>query len=136
MAHRNVVLAVESRLKAGFTDCPVLVENETGEAPLDGNAFLLLDFPYARSEQATIGSPGANRYHEEGAFRLLLSIRRGFGAHQGRLWLDQIADLFRGAYFDGVRCYAPQSASTDDRNEVAGYFRLSMIVPFDYSLNG
>ncbi|WP_427024712.1 phage tail terminator-like protein [Aureimonas ureilytica] len=136
MAHLTVVKAVESRLRAGFNACPIFVENSGTQTPDAGGDFLLVDFPFSDSRQTTIGSPDANRYMERGTFRVVLSIVSGSGAHQGREWLDGIATLFRGKSFDGVRTYAPQSPSTDDRNDVAGFFRLVLTVPYDFSLIG
>lgn len=136
MAHLSVVQAVEARLQANFTHCPIRLENSFSETPDDAGAFLLLDFPFSRSRQVTIGSPGSNRYEEEGAFRVLLSIPSGVGTHEGRGWLDEISTLFRGKLFDGVRTYSPQSAPTDDRNDAAAYFRLAISVPYDFSLFG
>jgi hypothetical protein len=136
MAHSSVVQAVEARLVAGFTSCPVFVENTTSDTPGDASAFAILQFPYSRSEQASIGDPGGNWYREEGGFRVALAVERGAGAHQGRQWLDEIAALFRGKSFDGVRTYAPGSAATDDRNEDGVYFVLSIAIPYDFHITG
>lgn len=136
MAHLDVVKAVEERLRLNFSECPVYMENAVTDTPDEAGAWLSLNFPYIGSEQATIGSPGLNRYHEEGSFRILLSIPRGEGTHKGRQWLDTIATLFRGVRFAGIRCYAPTSAVTDDRNETSTYYRLSISIPYDFSILG
>lgn len=136
MAHLAVVKAVEARLEANFTGCPVYVENSVTDTPDESGPWITLSFPYAGAKQATIGNPDGNRYQEEGAFRILASVPRATGAHQARQWLDDIATLFRGKRFDGVRTYAPTSPISDDRNETGTYYRLSISVPFDFSLFG
>jgi hypothetical protein len=136
MAHHSVVQAVEARLAAGFTACPIFVENDASETPADGSAFGVLQFPYSRSEQASIGDPGGNWYREEGGFRIVLAVERGAGTLIGRQWLEEVASLFRGKSFDGVRTYAPGSASTDDNSEDGVFFRLSIAIPYDFHITG
>lgn len=131
MAHLSVVEAVERRLKAGFTECPVFVENEITTTPKDAEAWIVVDFPWCRSTWIT-----ADEFEEEGGFRILLAVPMRAGTHKGRAWLDQIATLFRGQQFDGVQCYAPQSASTDDGSERAAYYRLSLTVPYEFIIEG
>lgn len=128
MAHLAVVQAVEARLSAGFTACPVLVENDGDGIPTNAGPFLALQFPWCRSEwQTTDGD-----FLEEGAFRFVLSVPRGDGTHQGRAWMDEIATLFRAVEFDGVQTYAPGSPVTDDRSEAENYYRLSISVPYEF----
>lgn len=127
MAHLSVVKAVEARLKDGFDGCPVFVENETGETPANATAWALVDFPWSRTEWIS-----ADEFQEEGGFRVLIAVPRKDGAHRARGWLDEIATLFRGQRFEGVQCYAPQSASSDDQSERGAYFRLSLTVPYEF----
>ncbi|KQQ81943.1 phage tail terminator-like protein [Aureimonas sp. Leaf324] len=127
MAHLSVVRAVEDRLKDGFTGCPVYVENEVSETPTNATAWALLDFPWSRADWIT-----ADEFQEEGGFRVVVAVPRRDGAHRARSWLDEIAALFRGQSFEGVQCYAPQSASSDDQSERGAYFRLSLTVPYEF----
>ena len=127
MAHLAVVQAVEARVAAGFTACPVRVENDNDGVPNEAGAFIALQFPWSRSEWQTIDGD----FLEEGAFRFVLSVPRGDGTHQGRAWLDDIATLFRAVEFDGVQTYAPSSPVTDDRSEAENYYRLSISVPYE-----
>lgn len=130
MAHLSVVQAVERRLKAGFTGCPIYVENETSQTPDLATAWALVDFPWSRAEWIT-----ADEFQEEGAFRVVVAVPRKSGGHAARGWLDDIASLFRGQSFEGVQCYAPQSASSDDQSERAAYFRLSLTVPYEFIIS-
>lgn len=127
MAHLAVVQAVEARLKAGFSACPIFVENEVTGTPAAGAPWILVDFPWSRSDWVT-----ADEFEEEGAFRVLLALKRAAGAHVGRAWLDEIAALFRGQAFDGVQCFAPQGAVTNDSNETGTTFRLSIAIPYTF----
>lgn len=98
----------------------------------DGGPFLALQFPYAGADWQTLEGPDGSEFLEDGAFRLVLSVRRGAGTHAGRAWMDELAALFRGASFEGVQCFAPTSPVTDDRSEEAAYFRLSFSVPYQF----
>src|SRR5712691_1281738 len=100
MPSAAVVTAVEARLAANFTHCPVIGLNLQGTVD-DGGPFLTVQYPVANGQQKSIGSPGANVYREDGAFRLVLNIQRGQGVNQGMAWADELAALFRGKKFGG-----------------------------------
>ncbi|WP_416358226.1 phage tail terminator-like protein [Aureimonas phyllosphaerae] len=131
MADLSVVQAVERRIRASFTRCPILVENSNEETPEDAGPWLLIDFPWSQSEWVT-----ADEFEERGGFRVMLSVVAGVGTHEGRAWLEEIATLFRGQSFEGVQCMAPQSPVTSDRNDAAGYFRLEITVPYQTIIIG
>lgn len=131
MAHLSVVQSVENRIRANFTRCPILVENSNEETPDDAASWILIDFPWSRSEWVT-----AEEFEEEGGFRVMLAVAAGAGAHEGRAWLEEISTLFRGQSFDGIQCYSPQSPVTSDRNDAANYFRLEITVPYRFIVEG
>lgn len=136
MAHLAVIQAVEARLAAGFDRCPVYIENSGAGTPSDGSPFLVLQFPWSSTSWATIEGPDGCDFLEEGAFRFVLAIEAGAGAHQGRQWLAEIADLFRAESFAGVQTFAPDTPVADDRNDLGNYYRLSMAVPYQFMTNG
>lgn len=131
MAHSTVVQVVEARIKANFLHCPVFVENSYVGVPEAGGPWAVIDFPYSRSTWIT-----ADEFEEEGGFRVLLAVEAGAGAHQGRLWLEEIATLFRGRLVEGVQFYAPQTPISDDRNDTGAAFRLQITVPYRFIIEG
>lgn len=136
MALKAVVDAVEARLAANWTTCPVIGANSQGDAPSDGSAYLVVQYPAANSRQASFGAPGANVWREDGAFRLVVHVPRGSGIATLLTWSETLAALFRGALFDSVQCFAPSSPTIDDRNEAGNYFTASFAVPYRYDLIG
>lgn len=130
MASAAVVTAVEARLAANFTRCPVVSLNLLGTAPDDGSPFLTVQYPVANGQQQSIGSPGANVWREDGAFRLILNIRRAQGVTEGMQWADELAALFRGKQFGGMSTWAPTSPVLDDSNDNGNYWVLSFVVPY------
>lgn len=137
MTHLSVVQAVEARLSAGFSECPVHIENDGNPTvPSDGSAFLAVQFPWSTSDWETVEGPDGCDFLEEGGIRFVLSVPSGRGTHLYRGWLDQIATLFRGQAFAGVQTFAPTSPISDDRNDAAGYYRLSIVVPYEFNILG
>lgn len=137
MAHLTVVQAVETRLAGAFTHCPIKIENDGDETvPTNGGPFLAVQFPWSRSEWEAIDGPDGCEFLEEGGIRFVLSAPSGRGSHVYRGWLDGIATLFRGVTFSGVQTFAPTSPVSDDRNDRAGYFSLSIVVPYHFIIQG
>jgi hypothetical protein len=135
MAHIDVVTAVRARLEANFSAAPIWVENGDTSVPDDLSPYVTLQFPYNNTEQASAGDPGNNKWREEGAFRIVIHVARGWGTDDARQWADEIATLFRGQTFAGVRCWAPTSPVTDDRNDADSYFKLSFAVPYTFDIH-
>lgn len=136
MPLKLVVNAVEARLEANWTHCPVFGVNSKGDTPADGSPFVQVSYPVANGEQLTVGAPGANVYRETGAFRLMVNARRGKGVAIGLAWADELAALFRGKEFGGVQTFAPSSPAIDDRNDQGNFFTLSVSVPYTADILG
>lgn len=136
MARKAVMDAVAARL-VGWDRCPVRGLNaQDGLTPKDGGAFLVAQYPLANERQITFGAPGSNIWRETGAIRLVLNVRKKIGIEEPAAWADELAALFRGKTFDGVRTFAPSSPAIDDRNEEGTYFTLSIAVPYEHDLLG
>lgn len=139
MPLKMVVDAVEARLAAEWTRCPVFGINLQGDTPEDGSPFVQVSYPVATGSQISIGSPGSNVYREEGTFRLAVNAQRGEGVADGLGWADELAALFRGKILDetgNIRTYAPSSPAIDDRNEEGMYYTLSVSIPYEADLLG
>jgi hypothetical protein len=134
MARKAVIDAVEARLAANWTLCPVIGVNTTAQTPADGSAFLTVQYPVANEEQASIGAPGSNIFREEGGIRFVLNVERGAGLSTGLQWADALASLFRGAVFSGVRVTGLSSPAIDDRNDDGLFFQLSLVVLYEHDI--
>lgn len=131
MARQSVIDAVTARLVANFSGCPVLDAGLDTQGVADGSTFLALQFPVANERQVSIGAPGANVFREEGAFRLVMSVRTGEPLEQANVWLDQARAIFRGKQFDGVTTFAPSPAVQGDAQFSSGTrVLLSAAVPY------
>jgi hypothetical protein len=135
MAHSDVVTAVQARLAAGWSHCPVQADLNTGDR-LPAAPFLTVLYPLSNAVQMSVGAPGANIWREEGVFLLVLEVERGRGTSDYQPWADELAALFRGKNFDGVQTFAPTSSPLGDDNEDGNFFKLSVAVPYQFDLIG
>lgn len=133
MSLRAISSAVEARLAALWTKCPVEPFNSLkGDTDGTGAPYLTIQFPASTSEQISMGAPGANVWRTEGAFLLILNGPRGDGLDEALAWVDELAAIFRGQVFDGLRCFAPSQPVLDDRNDDGIWFSLSFGVPYEF----
>jgi hypothetical protein len=133
MAHTQVINAVSGRLAALWSLCPVQIEPAGPQPPpRDGSLFLAVEFHSSYSRQATIGSPGANIYRDEGAIRFVLHVPNSTGYRAGSEQCQILAGLFRGQQFDGVETFAPSPASVDRSRTGGNYLALAFVVPFKF----
>jgi hypothetical protein len=130
MASKAVVDAVQARLAAHWTACPIFKENEQGVTPDDGTPWLLLQFPVATTRNMTVGS---RAYREEGGFRIVINIMRGTGSDLMFEWGDQIAAIFRDVKENGIEYLTPTSPFTDDQSDQGAFFTGSIVC--EYSFN-
>lgn len=130
MARKAVIDIVAAVLAGHWTHCPVFHPNTTAEPPEDGSPYIVVQYPYANSEQKTFGAPGGNKWRDDGAFRLVIHVGRGDGIDAGTQWADELATMFRGKDLGAIQTWAPSAPVTDDRNSAAQYYVLSIAVPY------
>ncbi|MDP4024458.1 phage tail terminator-like protein [Methylobacterium sp. NEAU 140] len=137
MALAAVLAAVSGRLAAEWTRCPVRGPNaKSRNTPAADEPFVEVQYPVMTASRISIGAPGANRYRDEGAIRLVLNVVRGKGIDEAAAWIDELRALFRGKSFDGVCTFAPSPPVIDDRNDDGRYYLLSFAVPFEHDYFG
>ena len=136
MASMAVYDAVLARLEANWNSAtrgPISDANGGGNVPADLGPFLTLEFPVARSEQISVGAPGANLFREEGAFRLILSVKMGEGRKPYDQWIQDLRALFRNHVAAGLTTWEPSPPSHDGQSEVnEAYYEMSVAVPFQF----
>lgn len=139
MASAAVMAAVRARIEALWSRTPVRFPNELdavagAQAPADGSAFLIVQYPVAVEDQITLGAPGSNVFREEGAIRFVMQVPYGAGLDTYAEWLDELRALFRGKQFDGVTTYAASPAISDDGNDDGNFWALSCAIPYQYDV--
>jgi hypothetical protein len=136
MAAKAVVDAVEARLAANWSACPVV--GLFGVRPDDGASFVTTQYPVANAEAITIGAPGNNVHREAGAIRFVLSVSRQLAdpVAQGLQWADDLGTLFRSKVFGGIETFSPGSPAIDDRTDDGIYLVMSFVVPYRFDRFG
>lgn len=128
--------AIESRLRTlNPTSMPVyLWEEEMPEPSTIASKFIVLEFPGGGfAQQASMGAPGNNWWHEQAVFLLHVYYKTASDTSQVRVDLDALAALFRGKQFDGVTCRAPNPPVPGDGRK-GRWQAMSISVPYYYRL--
>ncbi len=138
MASYAVVESFKTMIQAAWPHTPIDWPNETGSVPGDNSAFLIVTFPVAREEQASVGAPGANIYREEGAAHICLAIPLGIGITPWAQRIDDLRAALRGKTFadgNGLIREASPPFMNDDSDRGA-YFEMSFAAPYHYDVAG
>jgi hypothetical protein len=129
MPSAAVDAAFQSRLAQNWSVGPVLEDNGGVVTPPTGvNVFLVVQYPVVNGTKPVLG----RTYWEEGAARLVLSVKSGIGLSAGLGWADTLASLFRNRKFGGVETFAPSSPITNNASDDGNWFELAVIVPYRY----
>ncbi len=134
MASLTVSNAVSTYLAANFSTCPVFALNEQMEPPIDGRAFVQVQYPIALEEQQSIGDPGNNVFREEGAIRFVVNAPVAAGIAEAATLADELRTLFRNKRFDGVHTFEAPPITLDDNSDRAGYFQGSFAVAYEFDI--
>jgi hypothetical protein len=130
MASKLVVDAVNARLAASWTHCPVIGTNLQAARPSDGSAFLECQYLLAKETHIGLGQVGQRSFREEGVIRFVLSVPRGTGIDLAGTWLDDLRNLFRAAQFGGVNCLGAAPAADDGSNGNGNYYIMRMLTDY------
>jgi hypothetical protein len=142
MASYVVIDAFTSMIGAAWPHTPIKDLNDSGKAPHDNSPFLIVTFPVAKEEQASVGAPGANIYREEGAAHVCLAIPIGMGINPplspGAKRIEALRAALRGRTFAegaGVTWEA-SPPFVNEQSDRGAYFEMSFAVPYRYDLSG
>jgi len=133
MASGAVHTLVMARL-ASVTGAQLYGPNELSQPPANGGAYVLVMYPVASEEQATVGAPGSNRFREEGSIRFVVHVPRDTGANNAFSLCDQIRTLFRNYKASGLRCFESTPAITNEDLDDEAYFIVSSSVAYQYDI--
>lgn len=140
MASKPVIDAFAARLAANWTATPIIAPNTTGKVPADGSSFLIMEFPFAREEQISLGAPGSRVFREHGAARIVLCIPVGVGINASNVpnqaAVDALRAVFRGQQFSGVNTLAPAPTIFNDNSDRGAYFEFSFAVSYYFDSLG
>jgi Bacteriophage related domain of unknown function len=133
VASAAVATAVDARLFANWTATPIIDFDTQTQPPEDAQAFVVVQYPVANGVRPVLG----RTFFEEGAFRIVLNVRRGIGLAQGLAWADALSQIFRSVKkFAGVETFVPDGPIIDDNSEDGNWISYAVIVPYRYEFTG
>lgn len=134
MARKAVVDAFAARLASVWTTTPIREMNATAKTPLDGSAFVMLQFWVTDERQMSIGAPGNNVFREEGEALIKIFVPRGSGLGTMLDYADTLAGHFRSKSFGGVLTHEVTGPSYDDDNDNGAYFEGDLNVFYQHDI--
>lgn len=134
MASQSAMAAVDAYLSVNFSTCPVYELGKELEPPPDLSAFVQVQYPLGLEEQMSIGSPGSNRFREEGVIRFVIHTPQSQGVAASATLADELRTLMRNKRFDGVRTFEAPPITLDDGSDHAGYLQSSFAVAYEFDI--
>ncbi|HTV69805.1 MAG TPA: hypothetical protein VMF90_14820 [Rhizobiaceae bacterium] len=130
MASAEVYTAVHDHLEAGFTDAPLVFENEDAPLPDTPAALVKVEMFGDIYQQETIGAPGENLWRETGTILMRVLVPRGSGTIVARTHARKLVDLFREVEVDGIRFGVGSIAAGEPGESDGNYFVMEASVEF------
>ena len=127
MPSKHVSDAVNARLAASWTATPIINYDEQTATP-DDEAFVTVQFPITTGARPVLG----RLFWEQGAIRIVLSVRRDVGKDQGLEWSDALAHIFRSVKFDGIETLDIDGPNVDDALDNGNWLIFSLIIQYRF----
>jgi hypothetical protein len=128
MPSKHVADAVDARLADNWTATPIIDYDEKTHPPDDADGFLVVQYPISDGARPVFD----RLFWEEGAIRLVLSVKRGVGKSQGLAWSDTLCHMFRAVKFDGIQTFEPDGPIIDDATYDGNWIIYAIIVPYRF----
>lgn len=127
-----VANAFEARLAtwSHIGDCP-FVDLETVSDVLRP-PFIEIEYPVAIEDRLSVGTPAV--WRETGGARLLINVATFQQGWKPQVlgWVEELRDLFRAPFFDGLETRTASPATLDDRNKDGNRYRVPFVVTYVY----
>lgn len=130
MASLAVSNAFEARLAtwAHVLDCPFVDQNDVSGVPKP--PFLEIEYPVAIEDRLTVGSPAI--WRETGGARFVITVAMNQPGWKPQVlgWVEELRDLFRAPFFDGLETRSAAAATIDDRNKNGSRYKIPFVVSY------
>lgn len=136
----SVTAAVRQRLNANWTTTPIAWENVPFDPKTPGGIFpadgpwIYCEIVFAGSAQASLGSPGSNRFRHVGLIFIHIFVPVNGGTKKAYEYADQLADIFRAQEFSGVLCRSPVIGRGEKSDDDGNWFRVTLSCEFQFDL--
>jgi hypothetical protein len=130
MPSKTVSDAFEARLATWphIGDCPFVDLQIVSVVPKP--PFIEIEYPVAIEERISVGSPAV--FRETGGARFVITVASFKDGWKAQVlgWIEELRDLYRAPFFDGLETRAASPAALDDRNKNGNRYRVPFVVTF------
>jgi hypothetical protein len=130
MPSQAVAAALEARLAtwANIAACPFVDLETVSTVPKP--PFVEIEYPVAMETRISIGSPAV--FRETGGARLVITVATFGDGWKAEVlgWVEQLRDLFRIPFYDGLETRTASPATLDDRNKNGNRYRVPFVVTY------
>ena len=96
----------------------------------DNQAWVRVDIKHNMGYQASMGSPGSNRFRREGIVTVQVFAPEGKGANDAADKADAVADIFIGTDDNGIHYY--DTTINEVGNDESGFYQINVVTKFRY----
>lgn len=129
MATPTTFDAFELRLRGAWTATSLVFENEHYQTLLDNSSpFVYVEIYGDSYNQETMGAPQANQFLEEGVASFHVMMASGQGSRQGRVWANDILNLFREQPIGDLFMPEMSIGAGDPGKDFPNYFAMTATI--------
>lgn len=132
MASDHVYTAVHDHLVAGFTEAPLVFENENWPDQATPSPFIYVEMVGDILEQETDCEVGDNLWQESGSIRLHVMVPNDTGTIEARRLCRLLVGLFREVTLGPLRFERMSIGAGVPGEEKANLFRMTAFVEYVY----
>lgn len=134
MPSKTVAEAFEVRLAtwSNIDACPFVDTNVVSEVPKP--PFIEIEYPVATEERMSRGITAV--YRETGGARFVITVASFKPGWKSEVlgWAEELRDLFRSKFFDGVETDEVSPAVFDDRNRDGNRYRIPFVATYTHDV--
>lgn len=118
--------AFHDRLTGGWTQTPLVFENEEYELPGEPVPFVYVEIYGDEYNQESFGAPRENQFLETGVAYLHVLMPKGTGTREGRVIADALCNLFREQPQNGVFIEEMSIGSGEPATAFPNYYSMAV----------
>jgi len=127
-----VATAFEARLAtwSNITACPFVDLETVSDVPKP--PFVEIEYPVTIEDRMSVGRPAI--WRETGGARFVINVATFQPGWKPQVlgWIEELRDLFRAPFFDGLEVRSAAAATLDDRNKNGNRYRVPFVVTYVY----
>lgn len=142
--YEGAVAAIQQRMRDNWTTSPVAYQNEPPPLdawpPADQSPWVYFEVLTTKGDIHAVGNPGSQIWLTLGLIHAHIYVAIGSGSAYAQQFARQIGDLFRNQQLynseppNFVRTISPQTDGGGPADDIAGYWRVTCTINFEFYL--